>query len=92
MRGNSSSPHPTEDPTAPLIEADPFLEFLLTRHDQTHSFKASRDRAFLGSRSSVLSAIIYPAFYILTLVAKDTSLSIVRLIVSVWCSGVGFAL
>ena len=41
---------------------------------------------------AVLCLITYPAFYILTLVAKDRSLFIVRLIVSVWCSGVGFAL
>ena len=41
---------------------------------------------------SVLCFIAYPAFYTLTLVAKDQSLFIVRLIVSVWCSGVGFAL
>ena len=41
---------------------------------------------------AVLCVISYPAFYILTLVAKDKSLSIVRLIVSAWCSGVGFAL
>ena len=41
---------------------------------------------------TVLCLIAYPAFYVLTLVAKDKSLSIVRLIVSMWCSGVGFAL
>ena len=34
----------------------------------------------------------YPAFCILNLVAKDRSLFAVRAIVSVWCSGVGFAL
>ena len=36
--------------------------------------------------------ITYPAFYALTLVAKDRSLFIVRLIVAVWCSGIGLAL
>jgi len=41
---------------------------------------------------AVLCFITYPAFYLLTLVAKDRSLFIVRAIVSVWCSGVGFAL
>ena len=41
---------------------------------------------------TVLCLITYPAFYILTIVAKDRSLFIVRAIVSVWCSGVGFAL
>jgi len=41
---------------------------------------------------TVLCIIAYPAFYILTLVARDKSLSIVRLIVSAWCSVVGFAI
>ena len=41
---------------------------------------------------TALSFIAYPVFYILTLVAKDKSLFIVRLLVSIWCSGVGFAL
>jgi len=47
------------------------------------------------SRIAILTAlclITYPAFYILTLVAKDKSLFVVRFILSVWCSGVGFAL
>jgi len=47
------------------------------------------------SRIAVLTTlclITYPAFYILTLVATDKSLFVVRLIVSVWCSGVGFAI
>lgn len=39
-----------------------------------------------------LCLIAYPALYILTLVAKDKSLFTVRLIVAMWCSGVGFAL
>ncbi|KAF9778318.1 hypothetical protein BJ322DRAFT_492827 [Thelephora terrestris] len=41
---------------------------------------------------AVLSLSAYPAFYILTLVARDKSLFVVRLIVAMWCSGVGFAL
>jgi len=41
---------------------------------------------------TVLSLITYPAFYVLTLLAKDKSLFVVRLIVSAWCSGIGFAL
>jgi len=41
---------------------------------------------------TILCLITYPAFYVLTLVAKDKSLFVVRVIVSVWCSGVGFAL
>ena len=47
------------------------------------------------SRVAILAAlclITYPVFYILTLVAKDKSLFIVRVLVSMWCSGVGFAL
>jgi len=41
---------------------------------------------------TVLSLTTYPAFYVLTLLAKDKSLFVVRLIVSAWCSGIGFAL
>ena len=41
---------------------------------------------------TILCLTTYPAFYALTFVAKDKSLFIVRVIVSVWCSGVGFAL
>jgi len=41
---------------------------------------------------TLLSLITYPALYILTLVAKHKSLFVVRLIVAMWCSGVGFAL
>ena len=41
---------------------------------------------------TVICFAAYPTFYILTLVAKDKSLFTVRLLVAVWCSGVGFAL
>ena len=41
---------------------------------------------------TVLCPTAYPAFYVLTFVAKDRTLFIVRLIVSVWCSVIGFAL
>jgi len=41
---------------------------------------------------TILCLIAYPAFHILTLVAGDKSLFTVRLLVSVWSSGVGFAL
>lgn len=41
---------------------------------------------------TVLCLVAYPALYILTLVAKDKSLFTVRLILAMWCSGVGFAL
>ena len=41
---------------------------------------------------AILCLITYPASFFLTSVAKDRSLFIVRVIVSVWCSGVGVAL
>ena len=41
---------------------------------------------------AVLCSAAYPAFYGLTFVAKDRSLFTVRLLVSVWCSVVGYAL
>ncbi len=41
---------------------------------------------------SVLCLISYPTFYILKLVARDKPLFTVRLIVAVWCSGIGWAL
>ena len=41
---------------------------------------------------TVLCLITYPAFYVLKFVAKDKSLFTVRLIVSLWCLGVGFTL
>jgi len=47
------------------------------------------------TRIAILTALClltYPAFYILKRAAEDKSLFVVRLIVSVWCSGVGFAI
>ena len=41
---------------------------------------------------TVLCLITYPAFFLLTFVARDRSLFVVRVIVSIWCSGIGFAL
>ena len=41
---------------------------------------------------AVLCFVAYPALYILTLLARDKSLFVVRLIVALWCSGVGFSL
>ena len=41
---------------------------------------------------TVLCLLTYPAFYVLTLVAKDKSLFMVRSIVAVWCWGIGFVL
>ena len=47
------------------------------------------------TRIAILTALCLaanPAFYILTLVAKDRSLFVVRFLVSMWCSVIGFAL
>ena len=41
---------------------------------------------------TILCPTAYPAFYLLTLVAQDKSLFIVRLMVSTWCSAIGFVL
>jgi len=41
---------------------------------------------------TVLCLITYPAFILLTLAAKNKSLFTVRVIVSIWCSGIGFVL
>jgi len=131
-RDNSSSPHPTENSTAPLIQEDPSLSapgkgefgaedparpspppstascrygdesWASSRWSLHPKFDPSRSRPlFRGFERpsfsrivilAVLCLITYPAFYILTLVAKDRSLFVVRAIVSAWCSGVGFAL
>lgn len=41
---------------------------------------------------TVLCLVAYPALYMLTLVARDKSLFTVRLLVAMWCSGIGFTL
>jgi len=41
---------------------------------------------------TVLCHLTYPAFILLTLVAKNKSLFTVRVLVSIWCSGIGFVL
>ena len=125
MRDGHSSPHPTENPAAPLIEGDPprltpnkresdakdptypplpssATSFQHPEKSWFSRLKLPRSKSLVRgferpslSRIAilvVLCLIAYPAFYILTLVAKDRSLSIVRLIVSAWCSVVGFAL
>ena len=125
MRDDSSSPHPIEDPVAPLIDGDPSTltpnrrkfdaEYPVwpSSAPSTSSFHHS-DKSWFSRPSlprskplvrgfeipslsriaifTVLCFVGYPAFYILTLVARDKSLSIVRLIVSAWCSVVGFAI
>jgi len=134
---NSSSPHPTKNPTAPLTQADPSISTPNRRESDaayparpsppssTANFQYSDKSRFSNLRSlhprlanlrfepprskplfrgferprfsriailTLLCLITYPAFYVLTFSAKDRSLFIVRLIVSIWCSGVGFAL
>ena len=125
MRGDNSSPPPTENPVEPLIDGNPSIlspnrrEFdaeypswpslppSTTNFHHSDKSQYSRSgpprskplvRGFERPSFShivvlvILCLVAYPAFYILTLVAKDKSLSIVRLIVSAWCSVVGFAL
>jgi len=137
VRDNSSSPHPTENLAAPLIQAEPSIltpnrrefdveypawpsppsstaNFQYSDRSRISSLRSLRPRLadlrFEPPRSkplfrgferpsfsrivilTVLCLITYPAFYVLTFVAKDRSLFIVRLVVSLWCSGVGFAL
>jgi len=96
MRDNNSSRHPTENPSALLIQAPGTIGF--QGDDKSPSGSKPAFRTFERPRFShvailtVLCLIAYPAFYALTFVAKDRSLYIVRLIVSVWCSVIGFAL
>lgn len=76
--------------------------------DKSFSIPRSLDHKLLGSKPlfegferpsfahiaflTVSCLVAYPALYILTLVARDKSLFTVRLIVAMWCSGVGFVL
>jgi len=94
---NDYNPYPAENSAIPLIQADPFLPTPNRREfDAAPSkllFQGFEKPSFF--RIAILTAlclITYPAFYILTLAAKDKSLFTVRIIVSLWCSGVGFAL
>ena len=119
MRDNNSSPHPTENLAAPLIQSDPSLlapnRRAFDAEDPTWPSLPPSTTDFQYADKSpprskplirgfekpnlsriviltLLCLITYPAFYVLKLVAKDQSLFVVRLIVSIWCSGVGFAL
>jgi len=122
---NSPSPHPAENPAAPLIHADPSLStpngreldteftawpsmsssatnFQHAEKSRLLRFEPPRSKPlFRGferpsfSRIAILTVLCpttYPAFYLLTLVARDKSLFIVRILVSAWCSAIGFAL
>ena len=116
---DNSSPHPTENPTASLIQGDPSLLTPNRRepdaeHLPWYSLPPSTTNCqypdkppprsnplFRGferpnfSRIAILTGlclVTYPLFYLLTFVAKDKSLFIVRAVVSVWCWVVGFAL
>jgi len=119
-KDNDRSPHPTEDPAVPLIQADSSISAANGREsdtvDQTWPSPPpsttdvqyddkpppqSSQPLIRGferpsfSRIAILTVLCltaYPAFHLLTLVAKDKSLFIVRLLVSTWCSVVGFVL
>ena len=82
---NRQSLHPNFSDLRPSRTSEPPRSKPLFRDFETPSFTRL---AILA----VLCLAAYPAFYILTLVAKDKSLFTVRLIVAMWCSGVGFAL
>ena len=103
-RDNDGNPHPAENSAAPLIQADP-SSLTQNRRELDAEYPAwplspskslfrgfEKPSFFRIATLTALSLITYPAFYILTLVAKDKSLFVVRVIVAMWCSGVGFAL
>ena len=103
-RDNDGNPHPAENSAAPLIQADP-SSLTQNRRELDAEYPAwpqspskslfrgfEKPSFFRIATLTALSLITYPAFYILTLVAKDRSLFVVRAIVSVWCTGIGFAL
>ena len=119
MRDHTSSPDPTEDSAASLIQADPSPSTPNKREfDTGYPAWASPSPSMTKSRFlrpepprskplfrgferpsfpriailTVLCLVTYPAFYTLKRVAKNRSLFVVRLLVSIWCSGVGFAL
>ena len=115
-KDDSSGPHPTANPAAPVTQADLFLSTsngseidaeyptgptIPPSTPNPNKLPPRSGPLFQGferpcfSRIAILTVlclITYPAFYILKFVAKDKSLFAVRSIVSVWCSGVGFAL
>ena len=105
MRANDSNPHPAENSAAPLIQAEPFL-LTQNRREFDAEYPAwpspspskplfrgfEKPNFFRIAILTALCLITYPAFYFLTLVAKNKSLFDVRIIVSLWCSGVGFTL
>ena len=97
-------PSPSPPPTTAYTEKSRFSGLGSVRSKLANlRFWPSRSKPGLSQRFekpsfshiailTVLCLIVNPAFYILTLVAKDKSLFTVRLIVSAWCSGLGFAL
>ena len=55
-------------------------------------FRGFEEPSFLNiAILTLLCLVTYPAFRLLTVVAKNRSLSVVRAIVSAWCWGAGFA-
>jgi len=93
---------PTADPQYTDKSQSPNLQPLNTGFADLRGHEPSRSKPLLRgferpdfARIAILAVLcfsVYPAFYILTLVAKDKSLFTVRLIVALWCSGFGFGL
>jgi len=80
-------------PSPSLLEKTQFPRPELPRSKPLFRIRGFERPSF--SRIAILTVLClaaYPAFYLLTFVAKDKSLFIVRLVVSAWCSAVGFAL
>ena len=106
VRNNATSPHSAKTSATPFDQPYSLLptpkrsEFDV--EDPTWPFPSPSDSPlFRGferpsfSRIAILTflcLVTYPVFYVLTLVANDRSLFMVRAIVSVWCWGGGFAL
>ena len=80
-------------PSTPPSTTDPQHAEKSPRRSKPPLFRGFERPSFLRiAILTVLCLITYPLFHVLTLVAKDRSLFIVRFIVAVWCSGAGFAL
>ena len=108
MKDNDSNPHPTENSAPSVVQTDALPPTPNGSPPSTASFQRddkSRPRpkplfrdferpsfARIAIFTILCIIITYPAFFLLTFVAKDKSLFVVRVIVSIWCSGVGFAL
>jgi len=78
---------------SPFSTRRDFSSFSSNHQRSESSFRKFERPSFARIAIIVLLCLIaYPALYIVTLVARDLPLFTVRVIVAVWCSGVGFAL